>query len=140
MLLKRKEVRWVRECGTFKNNHLIINYYTMNVDVEVYISGIVKFFKKNPKELLNLVPKDKEEKFYGMLKKSSFDNYKKGEDYVLTRKQIIDICVELNEEKIDKVSKNDNLIETLTDKLNLAIENEEYEEAAKLRDKIKEIS
>ena len=112
----------------------------MNVDVEVYISGIVKFFKKNPKELLNLVPKDKEEEFYGMLKKSSFDNYKKGEDYVLTRKQIIDICVELNEDILDKIPKNNNLIESLTDQLNLAIENEEYEEAAKLRDKIKEIS
>ena len=112
----------------------------MNVDVEVYISGIVKFFKKNPKELLNLVPKDKEQEFYSMLKKSSFNNYEKGEDYVLTRKQIIDICLELNEGKTDKIPKNNNLIESLTDQLNLAIENEEYEEAAKLRDKIKEIS
>ena len=112
----------------------------MNVDVEVYISGIVKFFKDNPKDLLNLVPKDKEKDFYRMLKKSSFENYEKGDDYVLTRKQIIDICVELNNDKKDKVLKDTNTIKNLTDKLNLAIENEEYEEAAKLRDQIKKIS
>ena len=45
----------------------------MNVDVEVYISGLVKFFKENPKDLLSLVPKNKEQDFYRMLKEFSFD-------------------------------------------------------------------
>jgi hypothetical protein len=31
----------------------------MNVEIEIYMSGIIKFFKDNPNELLNLVPEDK---------------------------------------------------------------------------------
>ena len=35
----------------------------MSVDVEIYMNNLVKFFKENPKDLLNLVPKEKEEEF-----------------------------------------------------------------------------
>ena len=115
----------------------------MNVDVEVYISGLVKFFKENPKDLLSLVPKNKEQDFYRMLKEFSFENYKKGDDYVLTRKQIIEICVQLNDPKKRlqdaKLIKIDNL-DDLKSKLNRALEDEEYEEAAKIRDQIKKMS
>lgn len=115
----------------------------MSVDVEVYLSGIVKFFKDNPKDLLSLVPKDKEQDFYSMIREYSFDNYKKGDDYILTRNQILEICVQLNEKKrledTPKVIEVDEL-DILKKKLDIAIESEEYEEAAKLRDKIKEIS
>jgi len=111
----------------------------MNVDVEVYISGLVKFFKENPKDLLSLVPKDKERDFYRMLKEFSFENYKKGDDYVLTRKQILEICVQLNEKKRLE-SSNTETVYDLTDRLNIAIENEDYEEAARIRDEIKKMS
>ena len=111
----------------------------MNVDVEVYISGLVKFFKENPKDLLSLVPKDKERDFYRMLKEFSFENYKKGDDYVLTRKQILEICVQLNEKKRLE-SSNIETVYDLTDRLNTAIENEDYEEAARIRDEIKKMS
>jgi hypothetical protein len=111
----------------------------MNVDVEVYISGLVKFFKENPKDLLSLVPKDKERDFYRMLKEFSFENYKKGDDYVLTRKQILEICVQLNEKKRLE-SSNTETVYDLTDRLNTAIENEDYEEAARIRDEIKKMS
>jgi len=33
----------------------------MSVDVEIYMNGILKFFRENPNDLLNLVPKTKEE-------------------------------------------------------------------------------
>lgn len=115
----------------------------MNVDIEVYLSGIVKFFKDNPKDLLSLVPKDKEDDFYLMLRKYSCDNHEKGEDYVLTRNQILEICVQLNEKKRMEGSTKIieiNELDMLKKKLDIALESEEYEEAAKLRDKIKEIS
>jgi hypothetical protein len=115
----------------------------MSVDVEVYLSGIIKFFRENPKDLLSLVPKDKEEDFYSMIRKYSFTNYENGDDYVLTRNQILEICVQLNEKtrlegptKIIEVSE----LDVLKKKLDIALETEEYEEAAKLRDQIKEIS
>ena len=114
----------------------------MNVDVEVYLSGIVKFFKDNPKDLLSLVPKEKEDDFYLMIRKYSFENYDKGEDYVLTRNQILEICVQLNEShrQVPKVvSQKENDMETLQYMLDEAIRNEEYEIAAKLRDQIKNI-
>ena len=52
----------------------------MNVDIEVYLSGMIKFFKDNPKDLFSLIPKDKETDFYSMLRKFSCDNYDKGDD------------------------------------------------------------
>jgi hypothetical protein len=115
----------------------------MNVDVEVYLSGIIKFFKDNPKDLLSLVPKDKEEDFYLMIREVSFENHEKGEDYILTRNQILEICVQLNESKrIESSVKRIEIseLDLLKQKLDMALESEEYEEAAKLRDQIKEMS
>ena len=40
----------------------------MSVDVDIYMNNLVKFFKSNPKDLLSLVPKDKEEEFYSKIK------------------------------------------------------------------------
>ena len=68
----------------------------MNVDVEIYMNNIVKFFKSNPKDLLNLVPKEKEEDFYDRIREVAIENSDKGEDAPLTQKQMIDICVVLN--------------------------------------------
>jgi hypothetical protein len=115
----------------------------MNVDIEIYLSGMVKFFKDNPKDLLSLVPKDKENEFYSMLRKYSCDNFDKGDDYVLTRSQILEICVQLNDSKnilIFPKLIEENELEQLKSRLDKALEDEEYEEAVKLRDKIKEIS
>jgi len=71
----------------------------MNVDLEIYINNIIKFFKKNPKDLLNLVPKDKEEIFYGKIRERAQLNLEEGENIVLTQKQILEICVEINGKK-----------------------------------------
>jgi hypothetical protein len=115
----------------------------MNVDIEIYLSGMVKFFKDNPKDLLSLIPKDKENEFYSMLRKYSCDNFDKGDDYVLTRSQILEICVQLNDSKnilIFPKLIEENELEQLKSRLDKALQDEEYEEAVKLRDKIKEIS
>ena len=78
-----------------------------------------------------------------MLRKFSCENYDKGEDYVLTRNQILEICVQLNDPKkmlnpIKIIEVNE--LDELKLRLDQALKYEEYEEAAKLRDKIKEIS
>jgi hypothetical protein len=78
----------------------------MSVDVEIYMNNIVKFFKSNPKDLLNLVPKEKEDEFYDKIRETAIQNIDKGEDAPLTQKQMIDICVVLNGKtpKEDKVN------------------------------------
>jgi protein-arginine kinase activator protein McsA len=78
-----------------------------------------------------------------MIRKYSFTNHENGDDYVLTRNQILEICVQLNEKKRMEGSTKIieiNELDMLKKKLDIALESEEYEEAAKLRDKIKEIS
>ena len=71
----------------------------MNVDLEIYISNIIKFFKKNPKDLLSLVPKNLEDDFYSKIRERATLNFEEGLNIVLTQKQILDICVELNRKK-----------------------------------------
>lgn len=71
----------------------------MNVDLEIYLNNFIKFFKKNPKDLLNLIPKEKEEVFYSKIRERASLNIEEGLNVVLTQKQIIDICVELNRKK-----------------------------------------
>ena len=68
----------------------------MNVDLEIYINNIIKFFKKNPKDLLSLVPEDKEEELYQKIRERATQNLKEGLEIVLTQKQILEICVDIN--------------------------------------------
>ena len=79
----------------------------MSVDVEIYMNNIVKFFKSNPNDLLNLVPKDKEDEFYDKIRETAIQNIDKGEEASLTQKQMIEICVVLN----GKIPKEDKVVE-----------------------------
>ena len=63
------------------------------------MNNIMKFFKQNPKDLLNLVPMDKEEEFYVKIREVAYHNFEKGNEVSLTQKQLIDICRELNQQK-----------------------------------------
>lgn len=74
----------------------------MNVDLEIYINNIKKFFKNNPKDLLSLVPQEKEEDLYIKIRDRALKNVEEGLNPVLTQKQIIDICVEINKGKSEK--------------------------------------
>jgi hypothetical protein len=78
---------------------LILKQYLMNLDVEIYMNNVIKFFKENPNDLLNLVSKDKEEFFYKKVKEVAIKNYEKGEDVILTHSQILDLCSEINQSK-----------------------------------------
>jgi len=68
----------------------------MSVDVEIYMTNIIKFFRQNPKDLLSLVPKEQEEEFYSKIRETAFDNYENGKEITLTQAQLIEICKELN--------------------------------------------
>lgn len=76
----------------------------MNVDLEIYLNNIIKFFKNNPKDLLSLVPQELEQEFYKKIRERASMNHEEGTNIVLTQKQIIEICVELNRKK--KVDEN----------------------------------
>lgn len=68
----------------------------MNLDVEIYLKNLKKFFKDNPNELLSLIPKEKETEFYDMIRVTALDNHDKGSEVCLTKKQLLSICVSLN--------------------------------------------
>jgi hypothetical protein len=68
----------------------------MSVDVDIYMNNIIKFFKENQNDLLNLVPKDKEEEFYAKIREQASKNFNKGEEASLTQPQLMEICVRVN--------------------------------------------
>lgn len=84
----------------------------MSVDVEIYMSNIMKFFRENPKDLLNLVPKNMEEKFYVKIKEIASSNYDEGKEIPLTQKQMIEICRELNGQVVEEKVTNSKIFQT----------------------------
>jgi hypothetical protein len=84
----------------------------MNVDVEIYMNNIVKFFKSNPNDLLNLIPKDKEDEFYEKIREVASKNAENGEDAPLTQKQMIEICVVLNGKTVKEDKKIEEKLES----------------------------
>lgn len=73
----------------------------MSVDVDIYMNNIQKFFKENPNDLLNLIPKEKESLFYDKVRETAHINFEKNGEASLTRNQLLDICRELNLKKVD---------------------------------------
>ena len=110
----KRLTRWVKVCGTSIENLVVTNQFKdyfnyMSVDIEIYMNNIIKFFRENPTDLLNLVPKDKEEYFYTKIKEVAIENYEKGDDVSLTQSQLIDVCSEINQpdkQVVEEISKN----------------------------------
>ena len=71
----------------------------MSVDVEIYLNNIIRFFKQNHQDLLNLVPEENEQEFYDKLREVAFKNYNKIGEANLTQSQIVEICKELISKK-----------------------------------------
>ena len=65
------------------------------VEVEIYISNLIKFFKNNPNDLLNLIPEEKKEEFFQKIKEVAINNYEKGNEVSLTQKQLMGVCLEI---------------------------------------------
>jgi hypothetical protein len=66
------------------------------VEVDIYMNNIIKFFKENRKDLLNLITEDKEEQFYSKIREIAIKNFENGEEVSLTQKQMIQICSEIH--------------------------------------------
>lgn len=66
-----------------------------NIDCEIYISQMITFFENNPGDFMDLVGDVQKEDFYQKLRERSLKNLEEGDDFVLTKQQIIDIVVEL---------------------------------------------
>lgn len=73
----------------------------MSVDVEIYMNNIIKFFRDNPKELSNLIPLDKETEFFQKVREEASKNADKGDEIILTQKQLVNICRELNGQVVE---------------------------------------
>jgi len=71
----------------------------MNIDIEIYLIQIFSFFQKNENELIKLIPLEKKDIFFERIRHSSYANHNNGENFVLTKTQIIEICVEINNPK-----------------------------------------
>jgi len=74
----------------------------MNVDIEIYISQLKTFFENNPGDFMDLVGEVQKEEFFQKMKEKSIENYEKGEDFVLTKQQIIDVVVDLKAPELNK--------------------------------------
>lgn len=68
----------------------------MNVEVEIYMNNLIKFFRENPNDLINLIPKDKEDEFFRKIRLVAGMNSEKGDEVALTKTQIMNICLEIN--------------------------------------------
>ena len=68
-----------------------------NVDVEIYFSQFKEFFKENPSELKNLIGSGNAEDFFNEVYVTVSRNYENGEELELTKKQIIEIVLKINQ-------------------------------------------
>lgn len=68
----------------------------MNIDVQIYVSNLRKFFNENPNDLANLIPLDMKDIFYDKVLELAHQNVEEGKEIPLSRSQLIEICVNLN--------------------------------------------
>ena len=67
------------------------------------MNNIIKFFKQNPRDLLNLVPQEREEDFYVRIRQVASENAENGKEVSLTQKQLVDVCREVNQKNYESV-------------------------------------
>jgi hypothetical protein len=78
----------------------------MNVDVEIYLSNFKSFFNNNPNDLINLIGDGDKDKFFELVEGAVIQNYDKGEDLELTKKQLIDIMLILTKDRVEEKVEN----------------------------------
>jgi hypothetical protein len=75
----------------------------MNVDVQIYYKKIIDFFENNPNQLQVLIGDMNKEIFYTKIKSKVQENFLKGSDYELSKKELVDIVFELFQETNHKL-------------------------------------
>lgn len=73
----------------------------MNLEVEIYMKKIIKFFDDNPNELQNIIPIERKDEFFEKIKYYAQINVENFNEPTISRKQIIEICVQLNEKSME---------------------------------------
>ncbi len=70
-----------------------------NVEIEIYMSNFIGFFKKNPDQLQILIGKLDSEVFYSEIRNLATENLEAEKEVAPTRQQMIDLLVSLNSER-----------------------------------------
>lgn len=70
-----------------------------NVEIEIYMSNFIGFFKKNPDQLQILIGKLDSEVFYSKIRNLATENLEAEKEVAPTRQQMIDLLVSLNSER-----------------------------------------
>lgn len=65
------------------------------IDIEIYVSQMIRFFDSNPKDLFTLIGDMKKEIFYERIKLQSSQNYEENGDASLTKKQMVEIVANM---------------------------------------------
>lgn len=78
----------------------------MNVDVQIYLSNFKSFFNNNPNDLISLIGNNDKDKFFELVESAVMENYDKGEDLELTKKQLIDIMLILTKDRVEERVEN----------------------------------
>jgi hypothetical protein len=82
-----------------------------NIDCEIYISQVISFFENNPNDLMDLIGELQRNDFYEKLRERCEKNVDEGEDYVLTRTQMINIVLELKAPELIEPQNVESVIE-----------------------------
>jgi hypothetical protein len=69
------------------------------VDIDIYVSQVIRFFESNPDDLKTLIGDLDKETFYERMKEDIIKNDEEKNDPTLTRQQMIDIVVKLYKER-----------------------------------------
>ena len=70
-----------------------------NVDIEIYMTNFIGFFKKNPDQLEILIGDLDSEIFYNEIRKLATENHDSQKEIAPTRQQMIDLLFLLNSGK-----------------------------------------
>lgn len=70
-----------------------------NVEIEIYMTNFVGFFKKNPDQLKILIGDFDGEKFYDKVRGLATKNHEEEKEVAPTRQQMIDLLISLNKER-----------------------------------------
>jgi hypothetical protein len=82
-----------------------------NIDCEIYISQLITFFDNNPNDLIVLIGEVQKDEFYQKLKERCMKNIEEGDDHVITRKQMIDIVIELKSPELNQILETKGVVE-----------------------------
>ena len=82
-----------------------------NIDCEIYISQLISFFENNPNDLMELIGELQKEDFYSKIRERCEKNVEQGDDYILTRQQIINIILELKAPELMNTLNPESVVE-----------------------------